>query len=190
MEVISFLASWGQKDINVQRVKTPKLFLWMNMSILILRKKLTMKFILMILCFLYALSTSGQILKPFKAANDRFGYQYNIGKVVIKPQFVKAYDFEEGFAFVGTEDTELGYIDKTGYLQFNFMYPFIDGLVKVVRNDKKGCINEGGTPIAPLKYDKVSTFTEGFSMVQLNYKWGFINKNELEVVPLRTSKIN
>ena len=103
---------------------------------------------------------------------------------------MKAFDFKGGFAFVETEDGELGYTDKTGYLQFNFMYPFIDGLAKVVRNDKEGLINEGGTPIAPLKYDKVSTFTEGFSMVQLNYKWGFIKKNGLEIVPLRTSKIN
>jgi hypothetical protein len=81
--------------------------------------------------------------------NNRFGYINERGKVVIKPQFRNAGDFNNNLAPVRAEGY-WGYINKKGVFviqpQYDFALPFEDGLAVVVKDslvfqiDTKGMI--------------------------------------------------
>jgi hypothetical protein len=45
--------------------------------------------------------------------NGKYGYIDKTGKIVIKPQFDKAYDFSEGLASISLNG-KWGFIDNTG----------------------------------------------------------------------------
>lgn len=123
----------------------------------------SMKLPIMILVTLLGVLTSqAQNLKPFRAANGKYGYKDQTGKEVISPKFSQAMDLAEGLAVVsistganewGFEDYKWGFIDKTG------------------------------KEATPIKYESVHSFTQGLAAVKLNGKWGFIDKTGKEVIP-------
>lgn len=118
-------------------------------------KKLTT----LVLCLL-SVVLSAQTLKPFKAANGKYGYQDETEKEVITPKYESAREFSEGFAPVKLND-KWGFINKTGkevvpmkYDNIDF-YGFKDGLAVVQLNKKSGVIDKTGKEIVPIKYTYV-----------------------------------
>ena len=100
----------------------------------------------------------------FPPYNSSEGYIDKSGKVVIKPQFVWAYDFSEGLAAAGIYENgvqKYGYIDKTGTWviqpQFSMANAFSEGLAAVCTG--------GATPN--------------------DMRWGFIDKTGKIVIKLQ-----
>ena len=62
---------------------------------------------------------------------------------------------------------------------------FHNGLARVYRDKKWGCINVWGEEVIPCEYDIVFDFSEGFAAVIKNDLWGVINTEGVEVVPCK-----
>lgn len=67
---------------------------------------------------------------------EKWGFIGRTGKVLIEPQFKRAYDFSEGLASVKFKEKEKwGYIDKTGKVviepKFDWAPRFSEGLARV-----------------------------------------------------------
>jgi hypothetical protein len=87
-------------------------------------------------------------------------------------------------------DSLFGYIDSTGKviipLEYENAFSFINGKAVVVKNDKRGKINEKNELIIDFKYDRFFNPDEkGFSKVILNEKYGFIDEEGKEVIPIK-----
>jgi hypothetical protein len=133
----------------------------------------------------------------------RWGFIDANGKVVIEPRFRRAYDFEDGLAWVQT-DKGVVYINAEGKAVFAppdhaRMRQFSEGLAAFELKDKWGFLNRQGKVIVQPKYDDVSRFSEGLAAVNVGAisigfprpdtrrggRWGFIDKMGRLVVPIR-----
>ena len=74
--------------------------------------------------------------------------------------------------------------------QYDNVYRFSEGLVRVEKEDKLGCINTKGEEVIPCRYDGINGFSEGFARVEKNNKYGFINTKGEEVIPCRYDVAN
>lgn len=59
---------------------------------------------------------------------------------------------------------------------------YSEGLIRVLRDNQWGQVNEAGQLRIANRYDDIQSFSEGLSAVKLIGKWGFIDKNETLVV--------
>ncbi|HEY1025752.1 MAG TPA: WG repeat-containing protein, partial [Sphingobacteriaceae bacterium] len=147
------------------------------------------------------LALQAQNLKPFKAANGKYGYKDQNGKEVVSPRFSYAAAFSENLAVVsvsagsdewGFEEYKCGFIDKTGKEVISFKYEgvhsFSEGLAAVKLNKKWGFIDKAGKEVLPFQYDVADPFSEGLAVVKVVEntvgKSGFIDKTGKFVVPL------
>ncbi|MFH0888875.1 MAG: WG repeat-containing protein [Planctomycetota bacterium] len=133
--------------------------------------------------------------------DGKWGYIDITGKIVIKPQFVSAWNFSEGLAYVQIDDKNAldknAYIDKTGQIvigpkeHFTF-YPggFSDGLarisnyVKEKNISKQGWINKEGNVVIKPQFDFLNCgdFSEGLAAARLNNIWGYIDKKGIFII--------
>lgn len=114
------------------------------------------------------ISTPGKLVdgkwEPGKSEPEKWGYIDTSGKIVITPQFSKAWCFSEGLALVGVQvpygggtTTNYGYIDRTGKTvikpQFSVAHHFSEGLAAAMLptgEGRYGFINKQGKfTIAP-----------------------------------------
>jgi hypothetical protein len=75
--------------------------------------------------------------------------------------------------------------NKGWYLNFDYVFDFVDGFAPVELNSKWGCVNSEGEEICNLKYTMVYYFYNNFAPVELNTKYGFINKHGDEICELK-----
>lgn len=68
---------------------------------------------------------------------------------------------------------------------FSILFTTIFYSQNKTNNYKYGFINENGTEITAIKYDKAYSFSEGMARVSINGKWGFINKEGQEITPIK-----
>ncbi|MDZ8069153.1 MAG: WG repeat-containing protein [Nostoc sp. DedQUE08] len=124
--------------------------------------------------------------KPIKIG-EKYGYINKTGKVIIQPQFDKAWQFYQGLALVkiGSEFS-YGYINKIGQLiilpQFKFASNFYEGLAEVLIAGKCGYIDKSGQLVISPKFDETLGFSEGIAVVKINGKWGYIDKSDKLVI--------
>src|SRR5690606_14845109 len=121
--------------------------------------------------------------------SDKYGFQNDNGKFVIKPNYDDAREFSEGLAAVRLGDKydddclliergKYGFINSKGKtvipFQFEHVYSFKEGLAMVVTSENKvGYINKKGEwKIKPI-YEDGSSFYGGFAEVQLNGEFYF-----------------
>jgi hypothetical protein len=123
----------------------------------------------------------------FPPYNSSEGYIDKSGKVVIKPQFVWAYDFSEGLAAAGIYENgvqKYGYIDKTGTWviqpQFIEADAFSEGLAAVctggtTRNDLRwGFIDKTGKVVIKLQ-------EKGLVSTKLRFSGGVAGVETLQI---------
>ncbi|RYZ45422.1 MAG: WG repeat-containing protein, partial [Sphingobacteriales bacterium] len=126
-------------------------------------------------------------LYPVEKAG-KWGYMNNRLEMVIKPQFMRADNFQEGFAVVAIESDPgnspsrflFGFIDTSGRtiaaIKYHKVAGFSQGLAMVMKDEKYGYINEKGIEIIPLQYEDASSFSEGLAVVKTGGKNGYIDQ--------------
>ncbi|MBT4728210.1 MAG: WG repeat-containing protein, partial [Bacteroidetes bacterium] len=68
-------------------------------------------------------------------------------------------------------------------------YPFINGLAKVIKEDKYGFINVKGEEVIPLEYDFVEDFHQGLAVVKKDEYFGLIDSTNRLVLDLSYESI-
>ena len=120
---------------------------------------------------------------------DRYGFIDKTGKVVVEPQYERAGEFSEGFAWVVAKDGKYGYIDVSGRFAIRpvlgFGEDFSDGLAVAgvidVKTGKatRGYIDKTGKPIFNMGIDPMPfprPFAEGLAVTFRDGKAGFMDK--------------
>lgn len=81
--------------------------------------------------------------------DGKWGYIDKTGKYLIKPKFLYADKFSEGFAAIAVGpygNEKYGYIDKTGKI------------------------------VIPIKFDDAGAFSEGLAAIKIGEEWGYIDR--------------
>jgi hypothetical protein len=149
----------------------------------------------------FSLDQSAEGLLPVKQG-QLWGYKDNSGKMVISPQFEKAYAFSNGLARVRSQK-KYGYIDKAGNIvipiRYVAAYDFSEerAAVFVCREDicrsqnpdiiahelgRWGYIDTTGKLVIPGRYRKAESFSEGLAAVTSDGFEGFYIDRNGEVV--------
>ncbi len=126
--------------------------------------------------------------------NGKWGYADKDGKVVIKPQFIRAHPFSEGLALVWTGGVALtdpivtsfvnmGYIDGTGHWvihsrsKYYFYDDFSEGLAPFRQQSSKwGYIDLSGKIVVRPEFDWAGGFSNGIAPVLLDSKCAHVDK--------------
>jgi hypothetical protein len=115
---------------------------------------------------------------------ERYGYVDQLGKLVVKPRFTRAEEFNEGLAAVqvGGKPNEdgvvtggrWGFIDKQGKFviqpRFGEASSFMEGRAAIKQKGKWGYINKEGKITVPTIYNSVSPYHRGLAQVFIGNK--------------------
>lgn len=127
--------------------------------------------------------------------NGKFGYIDRTGKIIVSPQYDKAYEFSEGLAAVMKGDKS-GFIDHTGkvVIEIKFdKYPdsFHEGLAHVRLNKEPCFIDKSGKIIFKHTFEhSYYPFSEGLTPINQNKKYGFMDKTGTIVINPTFSNAN
>jgi WG containing repeat len=136
-------------------------------------------------------------LAPVKQGN-LWGYIDTKGRLVIKPQFVRAEYFFDGLARVRKPDAKSvtgslwGYIDKTGKLvhetKFEEAFDFSDGMALVFYENKYAYL----TPIGKIAFEvskrpylRLDSYSEGLAQFCAEQGCGFMDKTQKVIIKPR-----
>jgi hypothetical protein len=121
------------------------------------------------------------------------------GKVIFDMQNYTS-QFNEGMASfkileIDKSSADYKYLDKYGFTdksgkavipaQYDYAYPFHEGLARVKLNKKYGFIDKQGKVVVQIKYDEAENFSNGVAVVTLNKKKGYVDLTGKEVVSLQ-----
>lgn len=125
-------------------------------------------------------------LYPVKE-NDNYGYINKLGKIIIKPQFQDAKDFNGGFAIIKISG-KYGIINTNGTIIVNPIFEdlqnFSGGLARFKSDGKYGFIDNKGKVVIKPQFDDVWSFSNGLAQIKIGGKFGFINlKGEIVTNP-------
>jgi hypothetical protein len=141
--------------------------------------------------------------------NGKFGYIDRTGKIVVTPQFQRAWDFHDGMARVDSATDGRGIMDAAGKVtflhQFSWIGDFSEGLAQALLADafaRAGYIDRTGTLVIPATWafygypmsdlmmppvwrrDRNANFSEGLAAVRAaDGKLGYIDKTGKIVIP-------
>ncbi len=139
-------------------------------------------------CKYYKLGNFSSGLARFKLDKDgKYGYINEYGEVVIEPNFVEAYDFDDDIAIVKYSNQELlyGFITKNGT---EVMIPKYDIIKKVVENIAVCGINQAGSMvygvvdiagvevIKPI-YQDLGSLSDGVHVYKKDNLYGIMDKD-------------
>lgn len=98
---------------------------------------------------------------------------------------IRAFAFEQGVARVETTEG-WGLVDKTGQWvlrpKFQFIHPFQDDGVAIVRMEGFGLIDRSGHLLTNKSYKSMAEFSDGLALVQDQHGYGFIDLGGKEVI--------
>lgn len=118
-----------------------------------------------------------------------YGFANKDGKVIIRPTFEDAHDFDEGLALV-KQQGKYGYINPKGNIvirpTFEDAWGFWEGRAKIAQNGKYGFIGKKGNIAIKPSFDETGNwFEQGLVSVKINDKWGFMDKNgQTKIAPI------
>ncbi|NEP13810.1 MAG: protein kinase [Symploca sp. SIO2C1] len=116
-------------------------------------------------------------LEPVRIGK-KYGYQNQMGQILIQPQFDFADSFSEGLARIKI-DSEYGYIDKTGKVviqpQFDFADSFSEGLARIKIDSEYGYIDTTGKVVIQPQFDFADNFSEGLARIKIDSEYGYID---------------
>lgn len=134
----------------------------------------------------------------FVVKNGLWGYIDDDGKVVIEPQYLRAYPFSDGLAKVFDKQGEIKFIDKKNKTilspKYKQMGNFSEGLCAVNNEHLGGSfgyIDKKGKVVIPFQHESAGDFKHDFAKVRAlggNGK-GLINRKGELVIPLLYDEI-
>jgi hypothetical protein len=119
-------------------------------------------------------------LAPYRAADKKFGFIAENGKVAIPAQFESVGYFKDGLAWAKTADKKLGYINTKGEWvikpQFDVGKEFDakSGVARVKTGDVWGYVSKTGN-VTHVDTDLFGDFSNGLAQGKKNGKFGFYN---------------
>ncbi len=106
---------------------------------------------------------------------EKWGYMDPTGKIVIPPQFDRAFEFHEGVAVI-EDDGKYGYVDKAGRIvmqpQFDWAESMQEGLAVIKKDGKYGYMDKTGKIVIPPKYISADGFSGGVAIVKMETENG------------------
>jgi hypothetical protein len=126
-----------------------------------------------------------------EVGGSKWGYMNNKGKMVLKPIYEQAGDFQDGIAIVRLRGLS-GVIDSTGYFivkpKYETIHPFSEGRATVINHRGFKVIDESGKELTSKTYSFIGDYKEGrvlFSITDEKGKnlYGFLNRRGKEVIP-------
>ena len=121
-----------------------------------------------------------------------YGYVDTTGKMVVQPQFVRAYDFSEGLAAVlvlgtGTTPSRWGYIDASGKMAIeakfsNEVLSFYDGYAAVQKTNGMVVFIDKQGNIASPEYQDARRFCHGYAFVETTDREIHVVNTKFEVI--------
>ena len=82
-----------------------------------------------------------------------------------------------------------GFVDQQGNIvvpfQYDWVWPFSEGLAAVKLKNKWGYINQRNETVTPFQYSDAGSFKEGLARVEMNDKFGYIDKYGKTVTPCK-----
>ncbi len=134
--------------------------------------------------------TFSEKLAPFRAADKKFGFVDENGKIAIPAQFESVGYFKEGLAWAKTADKKVGYINAKGEWAVNPKYDVgknfekESGLARIKSGDRWGYVTKTGEEVYLKDTDIFEDFSDGLVKARKNTKIGFLNsKGEWVVEP-------
>lgn len=121
--------------------------------------------------------------------NNKLGYKWDDGRVVVQPMFDNGGYFTGGLCYV-VKNEKWALINTEGKILTPFKYDYIDiyekhgGTIRVMEGKKHGLIDPAGKEIVPCIYDELTGFVHNRARVQLNSKYGYIDRTGAVVVPI------
>lgn len=124
----------------------------------------------------------------------KWGYVNEKGEIVIAPQFVSAFPFSEGLAYVRIDRffNDIGYINKNGEFvikpNFNGGQSFSEGLacVQDEKTGKWGYIDKTGSYVIKPQFEySGDEFREGLAAVRVNGMYGYIDREANIIIEFR-----
>lgn len=119
--------------------------------------------------------------------NNKFGYIDENFNVIVEPKYQMVKDFVNGIALVGYDIDDLYLINTKGEKLFKFpkdkykLDPLAqitkEGLLKVIKDGKEGCIDLKGNLKIDFIYDYVSNFNNGYAIAVKDNKTCVIDSN-------------
>jgi hypothetical protein len=123
----------------------------------------------------FAQFTNGHA-KAFR--KERFAMMDSLGKKVLPAIFTRIGEYGELIPI--TKGDGWGYTDEDVKLrieyQYDFAYPFIDGLAMVELDQLIGLINVKGEEVAPIQYEDLVRTEDGVFIFELNGTFGMLNR--------------
>lgn len=110
----------------------------------------------------------------------KYGYINHKGKIIIRPQFIWAGDFEHGFGEVYACGRYL-WIDQSGQLMMKRPANAFRAHWRIV-GGKWVLLDASGRPTTAV-FDETLPFSDGLAAVKLGEKWGFVDENGQMVIP-------
>ena len=96
---------------------------------------------------------------------DKWGYIDREGKIVIEPQFDKAFSFDNGLALARRNEKKKGYINTEGEFVIEpqvdppfYISALSNGLAVLKIDDKYGYINAKGEVVIEPRFDDARSF--------------------------------
>ena len=90
----------------------------------------------------------------------------------------------DGYAKVKQSNNKIGLIDRSGKVvipaKYNDVFPFSEGLARVLFNGRYGFVDTAGNEVIPPAYKDAYNFASGHALVAKGNKWGFVDKNGTE----------
>jgi hypothetical protein len=115
-----------------------------------------------------------------ESVNIRVGYIRPNGQFAIKPQWLEASGFSEGFAAVSAKAEHWQYITKSGDIAFTNVFEeataFSEGLAAVKHRGKWGYIDSFGQWVLQPRYVRADPFRKGVAVVSFNYTYRLIDR--------------
>ena len=119
-------------------------------------------------------------------------YEYNgkLKELNMSAKYNKVrYIGEERFVVGENENRLIDINDKLiKSLNYQFVYPFSEGLAKVEADGRFGYIDKEGKEVVSPKYEDAGDFSGGLARVEADGKWGYIDKEGKEVVSPKYEK--
>lgn len=118
--------------------------------------------------------------------NNLWGYMDYDQKVIILPQFEKAYCFNEGYAKV-VKDGKVGYINNQGAIAIECMFDsggsVCDRLIVVQKEKYYGIIDIEGNEVLEINYDFIEESHNGDYIIWKDKKAGCFNVKRTLILP-------